>query len=158
MAWYFERLSSQGLEIETRDDRRIGFIESEVPDFIGRMWANCVSPRSPKARDLGHPALVQEQTVKDLEFSSCRLADIGQKARMGGAALGVVGARIVQAQGSIDGEAHIGGVFVLLAIVLPPADRAQGQSPRRLQRLESAARATKMSIHHSPFVWTTKRG
>src|SRR5208337_4614541 len=75
---------------------------------------------------------------------------------MGRAALGVVDAGLVQAQGSVDGEANIGGILVVLAIVLPPADRTQGQSPWRLQRLESAARATKKSVHYSPCGLTAK--
>jgi hypothetical protein len=58
---------------------------------------------------------------------------------MGGSALSVVLAGFVQAEGAIDGEADFAGVFVFLAVVLPPADRAQAESARRLQRPISAA-------------------
>ena len=40
---------------------------------------------------------------------------------MGCAALRVVRARFVEAQLAVDGQAHIGGVSVFLAVVLPPA-------------------------------------
>ena len=78
-----------------------------------------------------------------LLLSDLGLANVREKPGMGGAALSVVGAGFVQAEGAVDGEADIGGVFVLLAIVLPPADGAQRQRARRLQRLISATRAAK---------------
>jgi len=93
------------------------------------------------------------------EFSPCWFANIRQKTRMGSAACGVVVAGFVQAQGSIHGEANVGGILIFLPVILPPAHRAQGQRRWRLQRPESAARATKTSLHHySPFGLTANRG
>ena len=43
---------------------------------------------------------------------------------MRGAAMSVVGAGFTEAEGPVDGQAHFGGIFVLLAIVFPPADGA----------------------------------
>jgi len=66
---------------------------------------------------------------------------------MSGAALSIVLAGFVQAKGAVDGEANIAGVFVFLAVVLPPADRTQAERSRRLQRLVSAARAAITDFH-----------
>ena len=66
---------------------------------------------------------------------------------MGCAAMSVVLAGFVEAQLAVHRQAHFGGVNVLLAVVLPPADRAQRQGAGRLQRLVSAARAAKTSFY-----------
>ncbi len=60
---------------------------------------------------------------------------------MGGAALSVVLASFVEAKCTIYGVADVARVFVFLAVVLPPADRAEAHGPRRLQRPIPAARA-----------------
>lgn len=54
-------------------------------------------------------------------------SDIGQKARMGSAALGVLHSCLHEAQFAVYGVADFAGVSVVLAIVLPPADWAQGE-------------------------------
>jgi hypothetical protein len=69
---------------------------------------------------------------------------------MGRAALGKVGAGLGQAEGSIHRQPDFRGVAVLLAIVLPPADGAQGQRLGRIQRLISAAWATKTGHQRFP--------
>jgi hypothetical protein len=51
---------------------------------------------------------------------------------MCGAALGVVGTGFVQAESAVDGEADLAGVFVFLAVILPPANRAQAERASRL--------------------------
>jgi len=66
----------------------------------------------------------------ELLFGGLRLANVGQKTWMGGAALGVVGAGLFEAELAIDGEAHIGGIVVFLTVVLPPADRAKHEGCR----------------------------
>jgi hypothetical protein len=66
---------------------------------------------------------------------------------MGGAALSVVFAGFVQAEGAVDGQADIAGVVVFLAVVLPPANRAQAHGARRLQRLIAAARTAITGFH-----------
>ena len=58
---------------------------------------------------------------------------------MGGAALGVVGARLVEAELAVDRQPHIAGVVVLLAVVFPPANGAKGIGGRRLQSFISTA-------------------
>lgn len=66
---------------------------------------------------------------------------------MGSAALDEVDARLGQAQLPIDGEVHIGGVFVLLAVVFPPANRAQRQRGRNIQGSISTAGAAIRETH-----------
>ncbi len=68
---------------------------------------------------------------------------------MGGSALSVVGTGFAKAECAVDGEADISGVFILLAIVLPPADRAQTQCARSLQRPIAAARTAITNFHRS---------
>jgi hypothetical protein len=80
-----------------------------------------------------------------LLLSDLRLAHVGKEARMRGAAQGKVLARLIQAELAIDREPDFAGIFVLLAIVFPPAYRAQRQGSSRLQRPVSATRATKSS-------------
>jgi len=81
----------------------------------------------------------------DLETDG--LANEGQEAGMGCAALGKVEAGFVEAELAVDGQAHLGGVVILLAIVLPPADRAQAQGAGNFQGPVSAARAAKARLH-----------
>ena len=69
---------------------------------------------------------------------------------MGRAAMSEVFAGFVEAQLAIHRQAHFGGVIVLLAVIPPPADRAQRQRFRRFQRLISATRAAKTIFHGVP--------
>src|ERR1035437_6143859 len=69
---------------------------------------------------------------------------------MGRDALGGWGAVLGQAEGSVHCQPDIGGVAVLLAVILPPADGAQGQCLGCLQRLVSAAWTTKTGHHNFP--------
>ncbi len=75
-------------------------------------------------------------------FGGLRLANVGQKTGMGSAALGVVGAGLLEAELAIDGEAHVGCVVVFLTVVLPPADRAKLQGVGCIESLVSAAGTT----------------
>jgi hypothetical protein len=75
------------------------------------------------------------------------LTNVRKKPGMSSAAMGIVHTGFVQAEGAVDGQADFAGVFVLLAVVLPPADRAQTQSTSRLQRLIAATRAAKANFH-----------
>lgn len=54
-------------------------------------------------------------------------SDIGQKARMGSAALGVVHSCLHEAQFAVYGVTDIHCVGVILSVILPPADWAQGE-------------------------------
>ena len=74
-------------------------------------------------------------------------ANVREKPRMGRAALGKVRTGLIQAQLSIHREANFRGVLVFLAVVFPPAHRAQRQRTGRLQRLVSAAWTTKLILH-----------
>ncbi len=58
------------------------------------------------------------------------------------AALSKVLAGFLEAELAIDGETDFGGVIVFLAVVFPPADRAQLQGAGRFQGLVSTARTT----------------
>jgi len=71
---------------------------------------------------------------------------------VGGAAKRIMLAGLLEAELAVHGEADFGGVLVLLAIVLPPADRAQRQGAGRIQRLVSAARAAKTKLQRYPTV------
>ena len=77
-----------------------------------------------------------------LLFGGLGLTNVRQEAGMGCAALGVVGAGLIEAQLAVDGEAHFRGIVVFLAVVLPPANRAKLQGVGRIECLVSAARAT----------------
>lgn len=55
----------------------------------------------------------------------------------------------LEAEGAVDGQADIQGIFIFLAIVFPPANRAQSERVRRFQGLVSAARAAKTSLQQS---------
>jgi len=85
-----------------------------------------------------------------LLFGDLGLTDVGDETGVGCAAMCIVLAGIHQAEGAVHGQADIGRVFVILAIVLPPADRAQCKRVGRLQRLIPAARAAKTSLHQAP--------
>ncbi len=77
-----------------------------------------------------------------LLFCALGLTNIRQKPRMRRAKIRVIGARLVQAQLAVHRQAHFAGVRVFLAVILPPANRAQLQGPRRFQRLISTTGAT----------------
>ena len=76
---------------------------------------------------------------------------------MGRAAMRVVLAGFIQAEVAVHGQANLGGVVVLLAIVLPPANRAQPQRAGSLQRPVTAAWTAKTSPQSIPQVIWTKR-
>ena len=80
--------------------------------------------------------------LRDLGFSH-----VGQKTRMGGAALGVVHPCFGKAEFAVYGVVDLQGIVILLPIVLPPANRAQLHRARRFQRSESAAGASKAECH-----------
>jgi hypothetical protein len=80
-------------------------------------------------------------------LSNMGLTDVRQEAGVGRAAMCKVRARFVQAEGSVHGVANLRGVFIFLAIVFPPADRAQCERVRRFQRLVPAAGAAKSGLH-----------
>lgn len=66
---------------------------------------------------------------------------------MGRAAMRIVIARFIQTEGAVHGQADIGRVGILLAVVFPPAHRAQPERVRRFQRLVSATGAAETSLH-----------
>jgi hypothetical protein len=76
-----------------------------------------------------------------LPFSHLRLSDVTQEAGVGCADLREVIASLGKAQLAVHGQPDVGGVVVLLAVILPPADRAKPHGGRDLQRLVSATRA-----------------
>jgi hypothetical protein len=78
--------------------------------------------------------------LRHLWFSHVR-----QKAGVRGAALGIVHSGFIEAQFAVYGVSDIGGVGVFLSIVLPPADRAQGECAGCIESSIAAARAPKMN-------------
>jgi hypothetical protein len=70
------------------------------------------------------------------------LTNVTEELWVGGAAMGEVLTGFAQAQLAVDCEADFEGVRVFLAVVLPPANRAQPQCVRGFQGLVSAAGAT----------------
>ena len=77
---------------------------------------------------------------------------------MGRAELGIVHSRFFEAQLAVNGEAHFGGVIVFLAVVFPPADRAELECCGRFEGLVSAARTTVASCNRIRLHvdWTRK--
>ena len=62
---------------------------------------------------------------------------------MGGAAVAKVRPRLGKAESAIDGQPHLGGIAILLAVVLPPAHRAKLHA---LGCLQGSIRATRAAI------------
>ena len=52
------------------------------------------------------------------------------------------GAGLIKAQLTVNGETHLGGVIVFLAVIFPPAKREQLHRTGRVQCLISTAKAT----------------
>jgi hypothetical protein len=77
---------------------------------------------------------------------------------MGRAAMREVLAGFIQTEGSVDGEADFGCVVVLLAIVLPPADGAQGQRTGGFQGLIAAAWTSIANLQKFPRMCGRERG
>ena len=62
---------------------------------------------------------------------------------MSGAALGVVHAGLGEAEFAVYGVSNFEGIGIFLAVILPPADRAQGQDIWRFECPVAATRASK---------------
>jgi hypothetical protein len=78
---------------------------------------------------------------------------------MGSSALGVMLAGFVEAQLAIDGQTDVLGVLVFLAVVLPPADRAQLQSAGRFEGfISTTGTAIACFDGRTHREWTEKRG
>jgi len=80
---------------------------------------------------LGGDPLLGSDTLlgnDSLVFGDLRLANVGQEAGVGGTAVGEVLPGLVEAELAVDGETDFRGVFVLLAVIFPPADGAKRQS------------------------------
>jgi hypothetical protein len=86
------------------------------------------------------------------ELRRQRLANVRQKPWMRSAAFGIVAASLFQAQFAIHRQSNLGGIAVFLAIVFPPADRAQRHRSGRLQRFAPATGTAKASFHGFPHV------
>ena len=65
---------------------------------------------------------------------------------MRGAELREIGARLVQAELTVDRQAHLESVPVILAVILPPANGAQLERAGRLERFVSTAGAAITNI------------
>jgi hypothetical protein len=79
-------------------------------------------------------------------FNGLGFTNIREEAGMSRAAVGKVLAGFVQAERAVDGEADFGGILVLLAIVLPPANWAKSKRSNGLERLITAAWASKAQV------------
>ena len=80
---------------------------------------------------------------KLLLLSELSLPNVRKKPGMGRAALSKMRSGLRQAESAVHRKPDIRGVFVLLPVVFPPANRAQRQRLGRLQRLISTAWAAK---------------
>jgi hypothetical protein len=93
------------------------------------------------------PARASEQekrTAKGtLLLSDLGLTNVREESGVCRAAPGIMLAGFVQTQLAIHRQPHLRGIIVLLAVVFPPAYRAQAQRIRGLQCLISAAGTTK---------------
>jgi hypothetical protein len=97
----------------------------------------------------GEGTLLVSDVIATLLLGGLGLANVGEESGMGGAALSIVGTGFVQAERAVDGEPDIAGVLVFLAIVFPPAHRAQTQRARRLQRPKAAAWTAITDFHQT---------
>lgn len=113
----------------------------ESPSLMVRGFGGRVKP----------DGLTEEYATVTSVFASGRPSNIGQKTRVGGSACGVVKAGLSQTEGAIDGHAHVGRVFVFLAVILPPADRAQGERTGNGKGTAAATGATVSDVH---IEWT----
>jgi hypothetical protein len=68
-----------------------------------------------------------------LAFDGEGLADVREEAGMGGAEPAVVIPGLVQAELAVDRETHFRSVIIFLAVIFPPADRAQLQNAGRIE-------------------------
>jgi hypothetical protein len=64
-----------------------------------------------------------------LPFRGLGLTNVREEAGMGRAALCIVRSGFGKAELAVYGQAHLRGVRVLLAVVLPPTDRTQKNAP-----------------------------
>ena len=88
---------------------------------------------------------LKRTVIGTLLLSDIGLTNVTAEAGMGGAALRIMFSRLDQAELAVDGQAHVAGVGVLLAVVFPPANRAQSHRLWGFKSLESAAWAAKSS-------------
>ena len=79
-------------------------------------------------------------------------ADMRNEAGIGGADVSVILPGLLQAQSTIDGTPDVPGILVFLAVVLPPAHRAQSHCARSVQCSASAAGAPKTSLSEALYV------
>jgi hypothetical protein len=89
--------------------------------------------------------------IVTLLFCGQGLTNVREEAGMGCAALGIVPAGFIEAELPVYGQARFLGVGVFLAVVLPPADRAQNQGVGRIQCLIAAARAPVAGVQGFPL-------
>jgi hypothetical protein len=73
-----------------------------------------------------------------LLFPGLGLTNVRQKSRMRRPKLGVIAARLVQAQLAVHREPDFGGVRIFLAVIFPPANRTKPQSAGRIERFVPA--------------------
>jgi hypothetical protein len=76
------------------------------------------------------------------------LTNVKEEAGVGCAAGGEVLPGVIEAELAVDGEPHLGGIFILLTIVFPLANRAQVKDAGRYKSLVPAAWATKLDGDH----------
>ena len=93
-----------------------------------------------------------------LLLSVMGLTNVRKEPGVGSAALGIVLAGFIEAEGAVHGQADFVGIGVFLAVVFPPANRAQAEGVWRLQRLVPATRAAKLSLHQSLHTWIDGAG
>ena len=90
---------------------------------------------------------VEIKATGTLLFVDLRSANIGEESRVGCPATGVVYPGLIQSQRAVDRHARLRRIFVFLAVILPPADRAQSERPGRSQRPASATGASVERFH-----------
>jgi hypothetical protein len=93
--------------------------------------------------------------ARRLLFGKLRHSHVGQKAGMGSTTMYEMVACFGQTQIAIDRQMHFRGIFVFLAIVFPPANRAKSQRGRSVQGFISTTRAAKTVRQvYPPREWT----
>jgi hypothetical protein len=106
-----------------------------------------VRGNAPKGQTGGQIQARKRTVIGTLLLSDLWLTNVREITGVGRSAAGKVLPGFVQAELAVDGEADFRGVLILLAVVFPPANRAQRQRTRCFQGLVSAAWATKTTLH-----------
>jgi hypothetical protein len=106
-----------------------------------------VRGNAPKGQTGETTSALRSTAKGTLLVGDVRLTDIRQKPRMGRPASSKVLTGLAQTELSVHCQADFGGVFVVQAVIFPPANRAQRERACRFKCFISTAWAAKKILH-----------